>query len=329
MQVRTVIAAIVALPLLAAPSPAQYRPPQHSGAAAPLYSTLSPTDTTLAADAGTQVERDRDPAWSLAEHRRLERALATLSPQRKGVVDAYVIAVGTDSDTVFGREAREAGRVLSRRYGAAGRTIVLAGTDGSAPSTLARGSGANLDIALARVAELLDAEEDVLILYTTGHGAPTGLVYNDGDEGFAIISPARLQRVLDTLGIKNRLLLLSACFSGVFQGPLASPTTAIVTAASADRTSFGCAAENDWTFFGDALINHALRKPAPLAAAVDEARATIAKWETAEKLTPSQPTILVGGDVDRWLGPLEKRVPASASAPVGRPATDVLAQLKR
>ena len=49
----------------------------------------------------------------------MTRALATLQPQRKGVVDAYVVTVGLDSDPVFGREAREAGKVLSRRYDAA------------------------------------------------------------------------------------------------------------------------------------------------------------------------------------------------------------------
>src|SRR3546814_18008485 len=70
-------------------------------------------------------------------------------------------------------------------------------------------------------------------------------------------------------------LLLSACHAGVFVPFLRSPDTAIVTAASADRTSFGCRAQNDWTFFGDALINHALRKPQPLMVAAEEARRLI------------------------------------------------------
>ena len=282
---------------LASPALAQtYQPPTHSGDPPPLYANGTPFTVRALADGGAQAERDRAPKWSLAEHRRLATALATLLPQRKGVVDAYVVAVGTDSDPVFGREAREAGKVLSRRYAAVGRTLVLAGTDGSAESRLPRGSADNLDIALARVAEVMDPAEDVLILYTTGHGAQIGLVYQDGDDGFAIVSPTRLQKVLDGLGIRNRMLLLSACFSGVFLAPLASPTTAIVTAASADRTSFGCAADNDWTFFGDALINHALRKSQPLAAAVEEARTAISGWETQANLTPSQPSILIGAD---------------------------------
>lgn len=319
------IAALAAAPVLAQ----TYQPPAHSDAPAPLYSRLSPLETTLAANGGTQVERDRAPGWALAEHRRLERALIGLLPQRKGVVDAYVVAVGTDSDPVFGREAREAAKVLARRYSAAGRTIVLAGTDGSAASALPRGSADNLDAALARVAELIDPAEDVLILYTTGHGAPVGIVYNDADQGFGVVGPARLKAVLDGLGFRNRMLLLSACFSGVFVAPLASPTTAIVTAASADRTSFGCKADNDWTFFGDALVNHALRKPAGFAAAVEEARTAIITWETAGKLTPSQPAVLVGAEAGGWLAALDKRVPPVATAPVGRPALELLPQLRR
>ncbi|MFX5684818.1 C13 family peptidase, partial [Acinetobacter baumannii] len=76
---------------------------------------------------------------------------------------------------------------------------------------------------------------------------------------------------LDGLGIKRRVVILSACFAGVFVPVLASDDTAVLTAASSDRTSFGCQADADWTFFGDALVNHALRKAQPLDAAAREA----------------------------------------------------------
>ena len=269
------------------------------------------------------MERDRPPAQALAEHRRLDAALKALQPQRPGTVDVYVIATGMDSDPVFGREAREAARVLSRRYGAGGRTIVLAGSDGSAPSALPMGSPGALTAALARVAELMDGREDVLVLYTTSHGAPFGLVYNDGDQGFGAMSPTRLWTIFSTLGIRNRLLLISACYSGIFVPLLASDTTAIVTASSAQRTSFGCQADNDWTFFGDAMINRALRKPVGLAAAGAQATALIGEWEANAKLEPSQPQVSIGAGAKGWLAILESRLP-SATAPVGRPATATL-----
>ena len=298
-----------------------YQPPRHT-ASSPLMTGGSPREVMARADAGMQIERDRPPGAELDEHRKLDRALRALAPQRRGVVDAYVVSIALDSDPVFGREARVAGDVLRRRYGALGRTIVLAGSDGSAPSALPRGSPATLAIVLARVAELMDRQEDVLVLYTTSHGAPFGLYYNDGDNGYGAISPNRMAAMLDQLGLRNRLLILSACYSGVFVPRLQSETSAIVTAAASDRSSFGCLAENDWTFFGDAMINHALRKAQPLAAAFAEANGLVAGWEAQFRTRPSMPQFSLGAGTARWLAALERRTPRAATQPVGRPAVE-------
>src|SRR6185369_14690703 len=79
----------------------------------------------VAADA-----RPAPPIIQIEDARRMREALAKLQPQRPGVVDAYVIVAALDADPVFGREAREAGRVLSSRFDAAGRTLVLANDEG-------------------------------------------------------------------------------------------------------------------------------------------------------------------------------------------------------
>lgn len=325
--IRTVAAGLMALGALGlAPARAQ----QSSHTRPPLiFSTATPQQSQGLADAGTQIEHDRPAAWTLAEHRRVTTALATLQPQRPGVVDAYVVAVGMDSDAVFSREAREAARVLARRYDAEGHTLLLAGSDGLADSTAPRGAPDTLALGLARVAELMDKREDVLVLYVTAHGAPYGLFYNDGDSGSGAVAPVRLWMTLSQLGIENRLLILSACYAGVFVPMLQSPTTAIVTAASAERTSFGCQADSDWTFFGDAMVNHALRKPQPLGRATGEAFGLIKAWEAKGDLTPSEPQVSLGADVARWLAPLEARMPREATAPVGRPAVSILDRLKR
>lgn len=321
---RIIIAALLAG--LAGASTAQrsspYRAPQHTR---PPPVIGSGTDDVIAyANGGMQVERDRAPDDMLGEHRRMAQAIGGLLPQRKGVVDAYVVAIALDSDPVFGREAREAAKVLARRYDAAGRTIVLAGSDGSAPSDLPRGSPDHLSIALSRIAEVMDAREDVLILYTTSHGAPFGIVYNDADQGFGAISPARLAAMLGALGIERRLVIISACYSGIFVPALAGTETAVLTASSGDRSSFGCQSDNDWTFYGDALINNALRKGQSLAAASAEATALVAKWESADRLPPSQPQTSIGVGASQWLAELDKRTPKGATAPVGRPAIDLL-----
>ena len=211
-------------------APPSYAPPKHTQSPA-LFDKLSPAEFAAEGQRGTTVEHSRPARWLLAENRRLAAALGRIGPGRKGVIDAFVLSAGLDSDPVFGREAREAGRVLGRRYAAAARTIVLAGSDGAADSTLPAGSPANIAAALARIAEIM-GPEDVLVLYVTAHGGPFGMVYNDGDTGFGVLGPARLATLLAELGIRNRLLLISACFSGVFVGPLVTPSTAILTAAS-------------------------------------------------------------------------------------------------
>ena len=258
------------------------------------------------------------PSEQLAEHRRLDAALDHLQPQRAGTVDAYVVVVALDSDPVFNREAREAGRVLARRFDATGRTIVLANDEGASKGD-APGSPQALELALARVAELMDRSEDVLVLYSTSHGEPnSGLIYKDLLRGAGVITPARLADDLKTLGIRNRLLILQACFSGQFVPALKDPNSIVVTAAAADRSSFGCGAGNDWTYFGDALINHAFRQPISLDAQLRRATILIGAAEDRDQLTPSNPQVSTGADSAKWLSRLEQREPQTTSDPVGQ-----------
>ena len=270
-------------------------------------------------DLGPQMQRGVSALSMLEQRRRLDDALTGLKSQRRGTVDAYVVTIALDSDPVFAREAREAGRVLERRYDAKGRTLTLAGPDG-ARDDLPQGSIDALILSIAHISQIMDRDEDVLVLYTTSHGLDLGLAYHYGDTGYGVLSPARFKSVLEELGIKRRILFLSACFSGVFVDPLSSPDTAILTAAASNRSSFGCQAENDWTFYGDALINNALRTPQSLEDAANEAVNLVAKWEAERRLLASLPQTRIGKGVQSWLPSLEARMPATATNPVGRPA---------
>lgn len=276
-----------------------------------------------AAKSGWSMEQNRSATWHLAQHKRLGAAIAALQPQRAGVVDTYIVSIGLDSDAVFGHEAGEAAKVLGRRYGAVGRTIFLAaGADDKGVGT-PQGSPPNLAIALAAVADRMNLKEDVLILFATTHGDPvSGLVYRDGTNGVGMIAPQRLASLLDGLGFERRMILLSACYAGVFMPNLTSDNSVIMTAAASNRTSFGCAPGNDWTFFGDALINNALRKPQPFEKATDEAVALISGWEAEKRLTPSRPQTYVGDQASKWLVPLEARMPKTESPKVGKPAIE-------
>lgn len=275
-------------------------------------------DQIKSARKGLAWDQGRDAKWYLDQHVRMAAAIAALKPERKKVTDAWVLSVGLDGDPVFGREAEEAARVLSRRYGAVGHTVVLSTGSKTAPN----GSPGNIATALSAIAERMNRDEDVLIIYATAHGAPgVGMVFKDGDNGYGYLAADRLGDMLNTLGIKQRLILISACYSGQFVNDMATPESVIVTASDDDRASFGCEPGNDWTFFGDAMINNALRKPVAFEPATIEAFGLIAGWENGNNLIPSQPRLFVGPNAKTWLSAIETQLPA-ATAKVGRPAVD-------
>lgn len=279
-----------------------------------------------AADFGPVIEQGRPARWFYDQHQKLNAAIAAIKPHQPGVVDAFVVSIGLDADPVFGREAAEAARVLSRRYGATGRTITLSAGPGAGDASVLNGSPANLSVILGGIATKMDPAEDVLILYTTSHGSPdNGLAYRDGVNGVGMIGPKKLADMLDGYGIKRRVAIISACYSGIFVPALRSENSVIVTAASDSTSSFGCVATNDWTYFGDAFINHGLRTPQPLEKAVSAAFGDITRWEKKEALMPSQPQFSMGTKVASWLVPLEARMPKLATKPVGRPSAETSA----
>ena len=311
---------------LTGPVLAQSAPPvadeavAHSQGLPMFLQRMQPWEFEAMASGGGEITLGGPAADALDDHRRLSAAIAALAPQRPGTIDAYLVIAALDSDPVFGREARAAGAVLSRRYDAAGRTIVLAAPDGRSGAPLPVGSLESLSVALAAAAEAMDPAEDALILYLAGHGSPGSVVYHYGDTGFGGMSPSRLADLLDELGIDRRVLIVNACFAGSFVTGLAEPDTVVIGAAAADRTSFGCAPGNDWTYFGDALVNRALRRPQGIAEAFEEARQKVAGWEADRGLTASDPKISIGPAAAAWLAQLERRIPREATRPVGEPA---------
>lgn len=314
---------IALLPPLSVPTPAQAQFFGRSQQASQRANQQAAQEQRAreAARLGVVIARAHGPKEALRQNRLMSVALGKLKAERRGVADAYVIVAGLDSDGVFGREAVETGRVLSRRFDGEGRTLVIANGTGASDPAVPDAHPEHLGAALAQMSELMNKEEDVLVLYLTSHGHwATGISYRDGDRASGSIAPARLAEMLNETGIKNRLIIISACYSGIFIPALQNETTVTMTAASSEKPSFGCRAENDWTFFGDALINNAMRQPGPSPDAFVAARGLISRWEVAERLDPSNPQIDIGTGARSWLDKLDARVPRAPSAKVGRPA---------
>ena len=240
-----------------------------------------------------------------AQPRLLDAALAALKPERRGVADLYFVGfAGTATQDVFLKEARAARQLFDKRFDTRGHSLLLVNN----PATVAEmpvASVTNLRRALEGIARKMNVDEDVLFLYLTSHGSPHRFSVHFPALALDDLSDAERKDMLDRSGIKWRVLVISACYSGSFIDRLKDERTLILTAAAANRTSFGCSSENDFTYFGDAFINTALRHQRSFVAAFDEAKAIIARREADEKLTPSQPQIYLGAAMKAKLHELE------------------------
>ncbi len=229
------------------------------------------------------VETAMTPAEAAADFNRMYKALGGLKPQRPGVVDTYVLSASWWNDPVFESEAKEAAAVLARRFDAEDRTIVLSvgrgpGVERSFPAATPN----SFNAALGRIGQIIDPNEDLVIVFVTSHGGQDGAVaiQEKGRMGGAL-RPLHLRASLSQAGIRNKVIVVSACFSGHFIPPFMSdPGALMLTAAAADKTSFGCEPSRDWTFFGDALFNHALRSGDGLMASYANALDLIEVWES-------------------------------------------------
>ena len=115
-------------------------------------------------------------------------------------------------------------------------------------------------------------------------------------QGLALqnLTPPSLKAMLDRSGIQNSVIVVSACHSGSFIPALAGPTRLVIAAAHADRTSFGCDDRREWTYFGEAFFNQALRQETSFKRAFHRAKQLIEQWESKEKLVPSLPQMMGG-----------------------------------
>ena len=194
---------------------------------------------------------------------------------------------------VFPSEAGRAAAILGRRYSVL-TTVVRANTR----KHLA-GDPAGLRAGIAVAARGLDPARDVEIVVLTSHGSPEGIAeMGGGIEG--VLTPSALADVLQAGPTRLKVLIVSACYSGIFI-PLAGPDLLVISAADAEHPSFGCTATAKWTYFGEAFFGDALAAAvashAPLDAVFREAAALVRARETKEGFEPSNPQIAGGAHV--------------------------------
>jgi hypothetical protein len=245
----------------------------------------------------------------------LDNALDKLADERAGETDLYFVAFAPHGRSdAYRADAEAAQHVMDTRWGTDGRSIVLVNN----PQTLITAPFAtitNLRETLNEVGGAIDAEDDVVMIYIASPTARNNQIAAEQPPlGLVELGPAGLKQLLDDAGIKWRIIVVAACYSGGFVEPLADEYTLVITSSNADAPSFGCDGRTPPTLFGDAFFQQGLGRAGSFEAAFEIAKARVGERESAAGYAPrSEPQWRLGEEMAQKLKSLRKRGGAGAT----------------
>lgn len=249
--------------------------------------------------ADTDAEENRIEDFEqvfFSQEKLLEDQLGQLAPGMKGQIDLFYLGFGSyASEAVFKKEVHYIKNMFESNPFSQGRSITLINhrdTLEETPLAILH----NLKLALKGIAQKMNKDEDILFLYITTHGSEDHeLSVSFHPFRFKDLTPALLRQALDESGIRWKVIVISACYSGGFVEPLKDGYSLIATAADAENKSFGCSDENEFTYYGEALFQDQLANNVSLLDAFPKAIESITEREKREKKEPSNPQL--------WLEP--------------------------
>ena len=147
-------------------------------------------------------------------------------------------------DPVFDRDVLAVQAALAGRPGGLAAAVPV----GNHLSGTQRLSQAQASAALAGLARQAEDGRDLVVVLLTTHGRPGALSVQLPGVPAQEMDAAALKRFLAPLEADRHVVILQACYSGSLIPALQSPNRIILTAARADRPSFGChpGAQNTW-----------------------------------------------------------------------------------
>jgi hypothetical protein len=237
---------------------------------------------------------------------RIDEALEAVQRAKSPKSQAFFLGfAGVGDQKVFAQEVGLASRVLGERYDIGERRVSLINDERDLESApLATVSG--LKYALRGLASRMNVDQDVLFLSISSHGAQDpAIAVSNSQLTLNDLTDEDLADALRESGIKWRVIIISACYAGGFIERLRDPQTIVITAAAADRTSFGCSNDRDLTYFGEAFYRDALPSAPSLRDAFDTAKAAIGAREKREHVDASNPQAYFGKAIAEKLIPLE------------------------
>lgn len=265
----------------------------------------------------------------------LDKQLQKIAPRKKGK-NYFVVTVGSDdSQDVFMKEALFARGVFGKKLNAAERIVTLINNPAMLkefPFASVNGIGrmfnyiahkaaeqdakkvaeekpryplattTNLARTLQELGKRADDKEDVLVLYITSHGGGGSVSVNLSGISLRQLTAKQLKDMLAASGFQWKIVMISACYSGSFIEALKDDTSIIITSSREDRVSYGCGKDDDLTYFGRALLQHAFPKTDSFIEAYEFARENVQHQEEDSRIKKhSQPQIYVGRRVREYL----------------------------
>ncbi len=227
-------------------------------------------------------------------------ALPAAATVQKAGPDVVLLA-GDGSLPVFDNAADAVERRLAALSdGRASVTRLSASTE-----FLARHHGhpATLDQVLSAIGGMRPASGQGCLVFATSHGVRhEGLYLSMGND---VLTPGELDRaLLHGCGRAPTIVVVSSCFSGSFvKPPMRRANRIILTAARADRTSFGCGAGRVYTVFDQCLLG-ALDRESTWKMVHVSVRRCVRAEERREDVTPSEPQAWFGAKVADTLLPM-------------------------
>jgi hypothetical protein len=259
----------------------------------------APTEAQTAQAGGDAIDAE---SLLFEQADRIDRVLDTVGRGNSPKPRAFFLGfAGVGEQKVFAQEIGLASRVLGERYDIGSRSVSLINDQRDLErAPLATVSG--LRYALVGLASRMNLDRDVLILSISSHGSEDpAIVVSNSELPLDDLTDEDLADALRESGIRWRVIVISACYAGAFIERLIDPQTIVITAAAADRTSFGCSNDSDLTYFGEAFYRDALPGARSLRDAFETAKVAIAARERSEHFTPSEPQGYFGAKMEAKL----------------------------
>ena len=252
------------------------------------------------------VEPVLEEAALYEQPRLLQQALDRIDPSIPGKSDWYFMGVAGFSDqNVFRSEINKVRELFDVRFGTSGHSLALINNNYTwldepiaTKTSILRG--------LKTIGQQMNADEDVLFLTLSSHGDENIIQLANPPLAMDNLDAAWLREALDASGIRWRVIVVSACYSGSFIDELASPTTVIITASAADKMSFGCTNSAEMTYFGQAFFAESLRENTSFSDAFKDAAYRVQERELYMGFEPSEPQMVIGSLMETALPAFEQ-----------------------